>query len=53
MSDVDDEGGDPACWLHLFEEDEEDEEVEDEDAPAQPSGVEARDGDAGGDRPSS
>ena len=41
MSGVDDQGGDPACWLHLFEE----EEGEDE------SDVEAGDGDAGGERP--
>jgi hypothetical protein len=42
MSDIDGEGGDPACWLHLFEEEEE---GEDE------SGVDAGDGDPGGDRP--
>ena len=44
MSDVDDEGGDPACWLHLLEEEGE---YEDEDE----SGVDAGDGDPGGDRP--
>ena len=41
MSDVQDEGGDPACWLHLLEEEDDDDE----------SVVEAGDGDPGGDRP--
>ncbi len=44
MSDIEDEGGDPACWLHLFEE-------EEEEVGETESGVDAGDGDPGGDIP--
>jgi hypothetical protein len=45
MTDVDDQGGDPACWLHLFEEEESEGEGDEE------SDLEAGDGDPGGERP--
>ena len=54
MSGIDDEGGDPACWLHLFEDDEpEDPEARDGEAgetATPPSGTGPGDGDPGGDR---